>query len=171
MDYEDDPFISDAVLTPLEGRGMNVKAFEEDVDLFAGRATAAAAEYERAIKVQVPFSNLIKPVRAIQDWRYAFDHPGHLRPEVVFATLQQIIGQMEGDADMQERQEKTIAGKVSRFVGFPAEIRAIAGESSPGAGKVGFAAGVVGQIVVGTVASALTAGLIAGVATLWQVAF
>lgn len=61
---------------------------------------------------------------------------------------------------------RTLAGRLARFVGFPARVRAIAMEQHPGMGKAAFVAGIFGQLVVTVVGGLILAGLTAGAAAL-----
>ncbi|GAB4052722.1 hypothetical protein [Catellatospora paridis] len=124
-----------------------VSEIERATSRLSGRALAAAGEYDQTIEIHMPFDGGTYEIQAIRDWRHCVEFPERLSPKVVLAALQQIIGRFEGDAERMRRQEKTLAGRIARFVAFPSEVRSIAGQTSAAVGQAGFIVTIAAQVV------------------------
>ncbi|WP_155373739.1 hypothetical protein [Catellatospora vulcania] len=134
-------------MQPMLGQEQVVAKLDNQTSRLAGRAMAAAGEYETVLELTLPHDIGPDDVPVIQRWRHTLDYPEALEPALLLGTLLQIAGRIEGEAELLERQERTLAGRVARFIGFPADVRAIAGQTSPGAGRAGFIVAIVAQVI------------------------
>ncbi|GAB4052718.1 hypothetical protein [Catellatospora paridis] len=139
-------------LRAREGYEDRVAEMDGNVSHLAGKAAAAAGRYEVTMHIELPHGRGTQALRTVQSWRYALDTPFLLPPDYMLSNVRQIIGRLEGEADIREQQERTLAGRVAIFVGFPNEVRAVMGQTSRAAGQAGFivttAAQVVGALIL-----------------------
>ncbi|GGO72432.1 hypothetical protein [Nocardioides deserti] len=108
-------------------------------------------------------------LHGIANWKQSLDDIEALSAADVIETCESVIGMLEGQATVLERRDRTLAGRVAAFVGFPSRVRAIAAQDYPGLQKAAFGVGIAGQVLVGVMVAVLAAGVIAVIAALWRV--
>ena len=154
-------------MLPKPGKEQEVRRLKREVAELSGRAVIAAEGLEQAIGVKAPGRPPIT-LPAIQGWEYALDQPWLVQPDYLSECIGQAAGSLTEKAAAARARERSLAGRVAMFVGFPAAIRAAVAAEHPSLGKAGFVAGVFGQIVVAVVGGLILAGATAGVAALWK---
>lgn len=97
--------------------------------------------------------------------------PEHLSPEMVLRSVEGAIGTARQEAVEAERHEHGLTGLVAGFLRWPSNLREAVGPSNRAQRTAAGAIGVVGQIIVATLATAVGTGLVAGVAALWTALF
>lgn len=85
-----------------------------------------------------------------------------VQPDRLESSCNAAIGKLHAEAADAARVEHSLAGRVARFVGFPAEVRSAMTTSSQAARRVGFVAGVAAQVFAIVVSAGVLA--LAGVA-------
>jgi hypothetical protein len=150
--------VSDAVFfthrlrQPKKGREAEFYQLFTDVARLSGRACVGP----------------IGVVDEIANWKQSLKDVEVLSAGDVVETCESVIGIAEEHASVLEKQDRTVAGKLAVFIGFPYRVRAIVATGHPRLQKAAFGAGVMGQIVVGVIATFLAAGAVALVAALWS---
>lgn len=107
-------------------------------------------------------------VREVANWKQSLDDVEALSASDVVESCEGVLGILEERAKALDHRDKTIEGKLALFIGFPSRVGAIVAEDHPRLQKTAVGVGIIGQVVVGIVATLLTAGLIALVAALWS---
>ena len=93
----------------------------------------------------------MKRINPIQNWWTVLAPPNDLEPKDVVGYALQSIGLLEAERDRARREETSLAGRIARFVSFPAEVRRLAGFQTSAGKAAAFSAGVIVQGVLVTV--------------------
>lgn len=105
-------------------------------------------------------------VDEVANWEQSLRDVERLSARHVVESCESMLGILEERATVLDQRDRTLAGKVALFVGFPARVRAIVAEDHPGLRKTAFGVGIAAQVLVGVVVAVSTAGIIAVVASL-----
>lgn len=162
--------VATSVMRPLLGKEREVQELDRAASRLAGKAVVAAKGYAEVLTLDVP-GRRMPALPMPQAWRYSLDQPWLVEPDYVIAMLEQLVGRIEGDADARADLERSLAGRLAGFVGFPAEVRSIVAQDNPAFRKAGFVAGVVAQVLVTGLGGAVTAAAVAGGAALLKLVF
>jgi hypothetical protein len=104
----------------------------------------------------------VKNINPITNWTMMLQPPNELDAPFVFDYCHQAMGELESRAAKAERDERSLAGRIARFLSFPSEIRRLAGGQSRAGQVATFGIGVFLQGVAVTVVGGLVlAGIIA----------
>lgn len=87
-------------MQPSFGDEGLVKELDDQTSRFAGRAVTAAGEYETLLELPIPYDGGTEDVPVIQRWRHAISYPEVFEPALLLGTLQQIVGRIEGEAEL-----------------------------------------------------------------------
>lgn len=154
-------------MVPKAGKEQEVRRLKREVAELSGRAAIAAEGLEQRIGVKAPGREAIT-LPVIQGWEYALDQPWLVQPDYLSECIGQAVGSLTEKAAAARARERSVAGRVAMFVGFPATVRSAVAAEHPSLGKAGFATGIVGQIVVAVVGGLVLFGATAGVTALWK---
>jgi hypothetical protein len=108
----------------------------------------------------------ISVVDEIANWQQSLKDVEILSARDVVETCESMLGILDERATVLDQRDRTLAGKVALFVGFPARVRAIVVEDHPGLSRAAFGVGIAGQVLVGVIVAILAAGIFALVASL-----
>jgi len=137
----------------------------------AGRALIAASGYEKRIAIQIP-GRREQHLDPLHSWQYSLDYPQLLPASAIIDACEGIAGQLEEMEEQARDRESTIIGRiagwVAAFASLPMEVRRIVADQYPSIGKVAIGAGILGQIIIGGLASALGAAIVAGLIALYH---
>lgn len=95
-------------------------------------------------------------------WSQAIDGDGFIEPRHVLDSCNLAIGQLDEMRLQAERTERSLAGRVARFIRFPAEVREAAGfrpGTAAGRTTLGIAAAIQ-TVLTGTIIGVMTAALL-----------
>lgn len=151
-----------ASLTPKNG---NARAVNELLPKVA-RAAGGAAQVGEPRRVQIAQFGQTMSIDPIIAWQHSLDMPDRLPPQIVIDSCEGIIGSLTAKRDHARAIERSPAGWIASFVGFPARVRTAVLVQNPDShtlGRVAFGAGILGQIVVAVVATAVGALLVQAV--------
>ncbi|MEV0153175.1 hypothetical protein AB0H57_05455 [Micromonospora sp. NPDC050686] len=138
----------------------------QEASQLAGRAKRAQVRSGISRTFVVPKIGV--PIDPITGWDHSLRDVRAMPPQQVVNTCDLIVGALEEKAERADATDRTLVGKLAAMAALPARVRSIVAEDHPGLGKVGFATGVVAQIVVTVVGGLILAGATAGVAALWK---
>ncbi|QUC01991.1 MULTISPECIES: hypothetical protein [Cellulosimicrobium] len=113
---------------------------------------------------------MTRDVNPVVNWEMSLRDPQQLRPDMVIASVEAAIGAANKAAADASEREKGLTGLIAGFLRWPANLREAVGPGRSVRTAAG-AIGVLGQVLVGTAATALATGLVTGIATLWQMFF
>ena len=92
----------------------------------------------------------------VQSWSYSLDGTGHVGIDVVLDSCNQAIGILKTRHEGARRLERSIAGRVARFIRFPAEVRQAAGfQPKTAAGRVTLGLAVALQTILTSAVAAI----------------
>ncbi|TYC05678.1 hypothetical protein FXF53_04490 [Micromonospora sp. WP24] len=151
---------------PKAAEKAEAAAASQKASQLAGRAKRAQMQSGISRTFVVPKVEV--PIDPITRWDHSLRDARVMPPQQVVNTCDLIIGALEEKAERAEAIDRTFVGRLATTAALPARVRSIVEEDHPGLGKVGFAAGVFGQIVVTVVGGLILVGATAGVATLWK---
>lgn len=143
-----------------EGRGETLRS---TVSELAGPASNAANEAGILVTLQEPLAvgGRSHTVNAIMSWSTILDPPNLLTAQAVLDYCSQVIGSLQAEKKSAEAQERSLAGRVARFVRFPFDVREATGlpdRKAVNAAAVGFGVfiqGVVVTVVGGVIVAAI----------------
>jgi hypothetical protein len=120
----------------------------------------AAGERDEFIRVDFPIAagGKVTGFRAIEGWEYPFQPGGSLlvEPEFLLLAYDQIVGAMDEEARQIANRERTLLGRLIRFIGYPIELRENLRQQYPSIAKAGIPAGITVQILVAVTIAALS---------------
>ncbi|RKN48231.1 hypothetical protein [Micromonospora endolithica] len=161
-------YMSNSIMAfrPKETEKAKAATASQRTSQLAGRAKRAQLQSGISRTFVVP--NVGMPIDPITAWDHSLRDVEAMPPQQVVNTCDLIIGALEEKAERADATDRTLVGKLAAMAALPARVRSIVVEDHPGLGKVGFATGVVAQIVVTVVGGLILAGATAGVAALWK---
>lgn len=161
-DWYDSPRLSPKVSPAEWGR------LKSEVAHSAGAASAAYDSNGGGTYTLKNAAFIMQNVNPIANWVMSLESPDELKPELVIAAVDTALGVASTRLADAQRNERGLVGLIAAFLRWPSTLRAAVGPSTYQRGAAS-AIGVVGQIVVGALAAALGAALVAGVVELWRV--
>ena len=93
--------------------------------------------------------------------------PEELSPDIVVSSVEGAIGAARQEAAEAQQRERGLTGFIAAFVRWPSNLREAVGPDNRAQRTAAGAIGVLGQIIVATLATALGTGLVAGAVALW----
>lgn len=101
----------------------------------AGPASAIADKYGVFLSAQRTGYSEPKTVSPLRNWQMCLDAPWLLPPDNVIGATLSLLGRIEHERDEARIRERTLAGRLARFIRFPVEVRlrdpAVAGSGEP----------------------------------------
>ena len=142
----------------------DIEAQRAEVARLSGPAAMAAAEARVLVTMQDPavIGGRIKTINPLQGWFQALEGgPLGLSRGDVLDAANQTIGVLEARRRSAEQTERSLAGRVARFIGFADQVREIRGvQGQSKAGQVTFFVTVAAQVLATVIAVALLALLV-----------
>lgn len=158
-------------LEPRAGTAVQTwSRLRSDVARAAGAASTVYPKYGGTYTLRNA-AYILHDVDPVANWEMSLRDPEQLRPETVLSTVEGAIALALQRATEAEQRERGLTGLIAAFLRWPANLREAVG---PGHGAQRTAAGVlgvVGQIVVGVITTALGAAVVAGAVALWKLVF
>lgn len=111
---------------------------------------------------------LISDVDPVTNWEMSLRDPEQLSPEMVIASVEAAIGRAEQEARETALRERGLTGIIATFIRWPANLREAVGPGNSAQRTAAGAIGMLGQLIVATLATALGAAIVAGVARAWS---
>lgn len=139
-----------------------------EVALASGPAAVAYSRYGGTYTMRRAVAVHVNPVL---NWEMSLRSPADLSPHLVVSSVEAAIGAAHEKAREAKQRERGLTGLVAAFLRWPANLREAVGPDSQAQRNVAGAIGMFGQVVVATLATALAAGIVAGVAELWAYFF
>ncbi|MDQ6933896.1 MAG: hypothetical protein M3130_01100 [Actinomycetota bacterium] len=99
-------------------------------------------------------------VNPVANWESSKD-PQQLEPTTVVSTVESAIARARQSAEEAAERERGLTGLIAAFLRWPSTLREAVGPDRSGQRAAAGVIGVLGQILVGIMASVLAAGLIA----------
>lgn len=133
----------------------------------AGAAGRAYADHGGSFTIRNA-AYVLNDVSPLVNWEMSLKDPEQLHPETVIASLDAAIASATQMAREAAERERGVTGLIAAFLRWPSNLRdAVGPESSRAQRTAAGAIGIFGQVVAGTLATALGGALIAGVVKLW----
>jgi len=158
---------------PELGPGVDHRTWQAKRAAVASAAGAAAISYGRyggtfTLRNVAYIMNNVDPVT---NWEMSLRDPDQLSPQTIVASVESAIARAQQEALDAARRERGLTGLVAAFLRWPSDLREAVGPGHSAQRRAAGAIGVVGQVIVGAVATALATGLIAAVVAAWQALF
>jgi hypothetical protein len=134
---------------PRQGREKRAARLRTKVNEAAGPAQAAAATTGLRFHISPPPASRqpAMNVNPIASWTSALEPPNLLTMEHIFDYCDQVIGVLDGEAEEARTKERTLAGRIARFLAFPSEVREAARAQYPRVPpKLAFGAALLSQL-------------------------
>jgi hypothetical protein len=138
-----------------------------EVAIAAGAAVDAYARYGGTYTLRNA-AWITHKVDPVTNWQMSLRDPEQLAPEMVIASVEAAIGRAEQAAADAAQRERGITGLIAAFLRWPSDLREAVGSEPSVQRTAAGVIGIMGQIFVGAIATALATGLVAVVAELWQ---
>ncbi|MBN0042265.1 hypothetical protein JN535_19115 [Cellulosimicrobium cellulans] len=137
------------------------------VALAAGPAALAYSRYggTYTLRNAAVINHHVNPVA---NWEMSLRRPEDLTPDMILNSLEGALGSAHQEALEAEQRERGLTGLIAAFLRWPANLREAVGSGNRAQRTAAGAIGIVGQIIVATLATALGTALVAGVAALWR---
>lgn len=128
----------------------------------AGAAASAQARYGGLMTLE----NVGRNLNPVMNWEWTLKDPRRFQPSSLVLAVEQAIGVAERQWEESRQRERGLTGLIAAFLRWPQNLREAVG---PGRAqrRVAGALGILGQLLVATVAGALSVGLAAAVVKLW----
>lgn len=136
----------------------------------SGRAADAYRQHGQNLDFRNP-AYIMRDVNPILNWEMSLRDPEQMSPETVVTAVDAAEAAARHLAEEAAQRERGVVGVIAAFLRWPSELREAVGRDHPGQHKAAGVLGVAAQILVGALATALGAGVIAGVTALWRVVF
>lgn len=107
-------------------------------------------------------------IREIANWKQSFEDVEVLSAKDVLESCESMTGMLEEQARVFEKRDRSFAGRLAAFVGFPSRVQAIVAQDHPQLQRAAFGVGITGQVLVGVLVTVLGAGALALVVALWN---
>jgi hypothetical protein len=159
----------DRQLVP-KGSGAEWNRLRTEVATAAG---VAAFSYNRSGGGTLILKNaayVMNNVNPVTNWAMSIADPQQLPPETVLGSVETAIGVATSERDEAKQRERGFVGLVAAFLRWPSDLREAVGPSKAQRRAAG-AIGLLGQVVVATMSTALAAGIVAGAIAIWQLLF
>ena len=136
----------------------------------AGAAASAYRRYGGTCTLRNA-AYIMHDVDPVSNWEMSFKDPEQLPPPSVVSSVEAATARARQEAADAAKRERGLTGLIAAFIRWPSDLRAAVGPGHPAQRRAAGLVGFIGQIVVGAIAGALTAGIVAAVAALWKHAF
>lgn len=146
------------------------------VELYSAVATAAGAagpvygRYGGTVTLRNA-AYIMNNVNMLVNWELSIRDPEQLPIHMLISSVESAVARARQLADEAAERERGITGLIAAFLRWPSTLREAVGPEHGAQRTAAGAIGFFGQLVVGILATLLTTGLIAGVVSLWKVAF
>jgi hypothetical protein len=107
-------------------------------------------------------------VDPVSNWELSLRHPGQLPPQSVVSAVDSAIGLAETRAADAEEREKGLIGLIAAFLRWPTTLRDAVGPDHALQRRAAGAVGVIGQVIVGVIATLLASGMVAAGFAIWR---
>lgn len=136
----------------------------------AAAAGAAAVPYNRhggtyTLRNAAYIMNDVDPV---SNWEMSLRDPEQMSPEAVIASAESAMARAGQAAVEAAQRERGLTGVIAAFLRWPSNLRAAVGTEHPAQRRAAGLIAIFGQTLVGALATAVAAGIIAGVVALWR---
>jgi hypothetical protein len=137
----------------------------------SGAVGMAAAAYSRhgGTMTLRNAAYIMHDVDPVANWEMSLRDPEQMRPESLISSVDSAIARARQLSREAAERERGLTGVIAAFLRWPSNLREAVGSDHPAQRRAAGAIGVVGQILVGAVATAIATGLVAGTVALWRV--
>ncbi|MFE7503883.1 hypothetical protein [Promicromonospora sp. NPDC057488] len=146
------------------------QALRREVALASGPAAAAYVRYGGTYTLHNA-AVIRRDVNPVVNWEMSLRSPEELSPDMVVSSVEGAIGAARQEAAEAQQRERALTGLIAAFVRWPSNLREAVGTDNQAQRTAAGAIGVLGQIIVATLATALGTGLVAGAVALWTAFF
>jgi hypothetical protein len=136
----------------------------------AGAAATAYSRYGGTFTLRNA-AYIMNNVDPVANWQMSIKDPQLLEPTTVISTVEAAISRARQASVEAARRERGLTGLIAAFLRWPSNLREAVGPARSAQRTAAGVIGIVGQLLVGIVASLLAAGLIAGGIALWRSVF
>ena len=136
----------------------------------AGAAAAAYPRYGGTFTLRNAVY-IMRDVDPVANWQMSLKDPEQLEPAIVISTVEAAISRARQASKEAAGRERGLTGLIAAFLRWPSNLREAVGSDGSAQRTAAGIIGIVGQVLVGIVASVLAAGLIAGGVALWELVF
>ncbi|MCW2767953.1 MAG: hypothetical protein JWO11_3912 [Nocardioides sp.] len=155
------------------GAKVSWEVWQQKLRAVAAAAGAGAESYHRhggtwSLSSPGFVRNDVDPVA---NWEMSLSDPDNLPPQRIVTSVEAAIASARRDAEDAAKRERGATGAIAAFLRWPSDLREAVGPDHGAQRAAAGAVGVVLQIFVGTLTTALGAGLIAGVVALAGLVF
>lgn len=150
--------------------GADYQFKRRDVALAAGRAGHAYARYGGTLSLRNA-AVIRHDVNPVVNWEMSLRSPDELPPELVLSSVESAIGTAEQEANDAAQRERGLTGLIAAFFRWPANLREAVGPDNRAQRTAAGAVGILGQIIVAAIATALGALLVTATTNLWSTLF
>jgi hypothetical protein len=151
-------------LVPKEGMESEAAVLRAEVARLSGAAAVVADRVAGPLEVVPPpmVGGVVKRMNPIRNWNVPLEPPNDLDTHHVLDYCNQAIGIIDAQLAQAKEEERSLAGRIARFVRLPYEVRRLASPSTRAGRAAALGAGVVLQgITVTVIGGLIVAGLIA----------
>jgi hypothetical protein len=114
---------------------------------------------------------IMNNVDPVTNWEMSLRDPEQLPPQVVVTSVESAIARAKQEAEDAARRERGLTGLIAAFLRWPSSLREAVGPGHSAQRTAAGAIGIVGQVIVGALATALATGLVAAVVAGWRAVF
>jgi hypothetical protein len=134
----------------------------------AGAAAGAYARYGGTFTLRNA-AYIMNGVQPVANWELSLRDPQQMGPDVVVSAVEGAHASALEEHALAAEREKGLTGLVAAFLRWPENLREAVGPGNAARKRAAGALGIVAQIIVGALAAALGAAVLAGVVALWHV--
>jgi hypothetical protein len=154
---------------PGVSRGEWTRLYSETAQA-AGAAASAYPRYGGTFTLRNA-AYIMNNVDPVANWQMSIKDPQQLEPTAIVSTVEAAISRARQASVDAAARERGLTGLIAAFLRWPSNLREAVGVGRSAQRTAAGVIGVVGQILVGIIASLLAAGLIAGGVALWGTMF
>ncbi|WP_299956897.1 hypothetical protein [uncultured Modestobacter sp.] len=141
-----------------------------EVSQAAGAAASAYPRYGGTFTLRNA-AYIMHNVDPVANWQMSIQDPQQLEPTTIVSTVEAAISRSRQASVEAAERERGLTGLLAAFLRWPSNLREAVGPDHSAQRTAAGVIGIVGQILVGIVASLLAAGLVAGGVALWGTVF
>jgi hypothetical protein len=141
-----------------------------EVSVAAGEARRAYGRNDGRTFVVQDGIYLVPNADPMSHWTSVLDPESDLTPVKVITSLDLSIGRAQERYEDAKRGERGVVGVVSSILRWPSTLRDAVGPSSAQR-RAAQTLGIVGQVLVGAVATAISAAIVQAAVLVWQAVF
>lgn len=139
------------------------------VAIAAGAAVSAHARYGGTSTFHS--GGMVSSVDPMVNWELSFRDPKQMQPQHLVSLVESAEARARQAAAEAAQRERGLTGLIAAFLRWPANLREAVGTGHRAQRRAASVIGVFGQVIVGALATALAAGLVAGAVALWRILF